>query len=312
MPKVSEATLTSMEDLATHKTLLESIIAALDDKLKGLQQQITHETSLLVTTREQHDRLQADFKTEREVAQQRLNGELEAERLALKTKWAEVEQAQRDLGDVQTDLKRLADAQDAFQTEKQRLTDLSISIERDRVTASEQLATAEAREQAASTQVQEAITKDAEATKKLEAADALSQQAAQQLEQANLAVESNTATLTRLSALREEIDPKLQAVTEKEELARAASEKSEKLHGEAMQRIAEAQQLESDLHGLAARLEAREKKLLELHIQLRQYSLELATKAQQLKAQGAELSTPPEVPPVEPPSAVEGTVTTPA
>src|SRR3990167_3385237 len=147
MPKVSEATLTSMEDLATHKTLLESIIAALDDKLKGLQQQITHETSLLVTTRERHDRLQADFKTEREVAQQRLNGELEAERLALKTKWAEVEQAQRDLGNVQTDLKRLADAQDAFQTEKQRLTDLSISIERDRVTASEQLATAEAREQ---------------------------------------------------------------------------------------------------------------------------------------------------------------------
>ena len=291
--------LISMEALASHHALLETIVTALEDKVVGLQRQIEHETTLLVTERQRREQETGEWKVERERARQQLNAELETERLALKTALAEVEQAQKDSADLQRDLDRMAVAQQQFEQVKQKLTTLSIAVEQDRVRAAEQLEEAQTTMHLASTSVQEAIAKEQQAARDRALAEAAQQQSAQQLEALTLKQEAHAATVTRLAALQQEIDPKLADMRQREETAHAEADKAQRLHEDAMRRIAESQQLEADLQGLMARLDAREKKLLELHIQLRTFSLELSTKAAQLKAQGAELSTPPKVPPVE-------------
>lgn len=290
------ADLPAVGELAEHHVILSSMVLALEEKLKQLNHLVMITGVNLNKLKEEHEEELRSQKYKLSVQKDEHTTSLEQEKYALTQRQKELDEVASNLEHERKDLAVLQAQAASIQTQHDTNVAERIEMEQQRVLLGE---TTQQVEQLQSKYAQlmtellerESVVKrqENEQTSRGQELESLSTSSTAAQEQAEL-------HLKNLSALREELDPKLAALAKQEAEVKEALVRSESLHAEAFQKAAENDQKYADLTGLAQRLTAREKGLTDHATTLRQLEQELTIKVQQAKAKGVDVGEVPKLP----------------
>lgn len=271
-------------ELANTQTILEGMVLAKQDELRSLTQAIAREQALLARQRDEQRHKESEFhgqlKVEREVFDKTLANERDAMRAQIRS----LDVSAAELEGKRQEIKRLEVQSEAIRQQHEANTRERLQMQRERLRAAEIKEEAERLKGQAQHDAAELSRKLTE-LKPLEARLKGWQESLEALKNDLEAREARTQVdLASLSALRQELDPKIELLTTREAAFADKEKRVEALHKEAAQQAAENQQARADLEGLAVRLKDQQAEQRARETQLRQLKQELTVLEARLSA----------------------------
>jgi len=274
-------------DADTH-SILKSLVETKQQELKDLNALMTREHVLLSQIR--NDQRLEKQKFDQQLREERrvFDAGLEGERRRLANFKRDLEGVQQETQAQRTELELLFAQAEQIRAERAAAVEARIKMEQQRIRAEELRSQAEAslhQLHAAQSTAQAIHDAQAEERQKL---DALTIELANQQETLETKANAVALDLEQVTALRHEIDPKLDQLAQREQALLEHQRKLDLQQRSFQEQRTAFEQTRVDLQGLSQRLEAQTQQCHERELRLQQQEADLRVKIQQAKSKGIE------------------------